>query len=194
MASAGLPSDEECVARLQAGGSARADAVATLYRRHAGRLLGYFMRQRVSREQAEDLVQDVFVNMVRHCDGFRGDAKVTTWMWSIARNALIDHVRRVRNAPETDPLGDEDGERPEPPAPDPASKDLDDCVRKAYAEFAAAHPERAETLALVAFEGWSLLDLARVLGRTHGAAREYVSQCRQKLRPFLDRCREFLMA
>lgn len=190
-----MNSDEACIRKLQAGGSARAEGVATLYRRHAGKLVGYFVRQRLAREQAEDLAQDVFVSMVKHCDEFRGDAKPSTWMWSIARNALIDHLRRVRNAPETDPLDAGDDEAPglEVAAAE-ASPDLDNCVRRAYADFALAYPDRAETLALIAFEGWTLIDLAKVLGRTHGAAREYVSQCRQKLRPFLERCREYLAA
>ena len=190
-----MSSDEECIRKLQAGGSARAEGVATLYRRHAGQLVGYFVRQRVAREQAEDLAQDVFVSMVKHCGDFRGDAKPSTWMWSIARNALIDHLRRVRNAPDTDPLDtDDDGAPALEVAAVEASPDLDNCVRRAYADFALAHPDRAETLALIAFEGWTLIDLATALGRTHGAAREYVSQCRLKLRPFLERCREYLAA
>lgn len=188
-----MTSDEDCVRKLQQGGAARSEGVAELYRRYSSRLLGYFVRQRVTREQAEDLVQDVFVNMVRRSSDFRGEAKVTTWMWAIARNALIDHLRRLRNVPETEPLEPEDeGTLMPPAAASDASGDLENCVKQAYASFALAHPERAETLALVAFEGWSLVDLAKMLGRTHGAAREYVSQCRQKLRPFLERCKEYL--
>lgn len=190
-----MKSDEECIRGLQAGGRARGDAVAEFYRRHARKLIGYFQRQRVSREQAEDLAQDVFVSMVRHCEDFRGDAKASTWMWSIARNALIDHVRRARNRPDGEPLDLDDDASPTAAVAAPEdSRDVDHCVKRAYAEFALAYPDRAESLALVAFEGWSLVDLARMLGRTHGAAREYVSQCRAKLRPFLERCRELLAA
>lgn len=190
-----MTSDEEWIRGLQAGGRARSDALAGLYRRHARRMVGYFRRQRLSRAQAEDLAQDVFVRMVRHCEGFRGDAKASVWMWSIARNALLDHVRRARNRPDGEPLDPDDDSSPAAAvaAPDD-TQDVDRCVRSAYADFALAYPDRAETLALVAFEGWSLVDLARVLGRTHGAAREYVSQCRAKLRPYLERCRELLAA
>lgn len=190
-----METDEACVRGLQAGGRARGDAVAELYLRHAHKLVGYFQRQRLRRDQAEDLAQDVFVNMVRHCDEFQGDAKASTWMWSIARNALIDHLRRARNRPDGEPFELDDEGLPAVAAAAPEdTQDVDRCVRRAYAEFAHAYPDRAETLALVAFEGWSLVDLARMLGRTHGAAREYVSQCRAKLRPFLERCRELLSA
>ncbi len=191
MSAAGDPDAAE-VAGLRAGGSERAAGIAALYRRHAGRLLGYFVRQRVPRGEAADLVQEVFVNVVRHCAEFRGDAKFGTWLWSIARNALIDHLRRSRGVEvDLDELGEE---ALAAASPAPADAGLRDCVRRAYAEFAAAHRDRAETLALVAFEGWSAAEVGAYLGRTPGAAREYLSQCRKKLRPFLERCREFLLS
>ena len=182
--------DAADVQRVRAGGEERAAGIAALYRRHAAKLLGYFLRQRVARPDAADLVQEVFVNVVRHSAGFRGEAKFGTWLWSIARNALIDHLRRSRGVElDIDELALEAA------APGgEAGIGLQDCVRRAYAEFAAAYQDRAETLALVAFEGWSIGEVATYLGRTPGAAREYLSQCRKKLRPFLERCREFLLS
>ena len=183
--------DEECISRILRGGRSRAEGVSDLYRRHAPRLLGYFMRQRVTREQAEDLVQDVFVNIVRHCGNYRGESLITTWIWSIARNVLIDHFRRQRNAPDLD-LDDLVEEGRDPALRVEPDSGLEDCVRKAYADFARDHGDRAETLALVAFEGWDMTELATYLKRTPGAVREYVSQCRKKLRPYLERCRGFI--
>lgn len=179
---------------IRAGGAARAAAVAGLYRRYASRVLGYFVRQRVPRDVAADLVQDVFVAVVRRCGEFRGEAKFTTWMWSIARNVLIDHYRKIGRAPLQDDALDEEAGLDALPAAPEAPRELRDCVQRAYAQFAAANAERAETLALVAFEGWSTEEVARFLGRTPGAAREYLSQCRKKLRPFLERCRELLLS
>lgn len=183
--------DEACVQNILLGGRSRADGVAELYRRYAPRLLGYFMRQRVSRERAEDLVQDVFVNIVRHCGSYRGESLITTWIWSIARNVLIDHFRRERNVQVLD-LDDLDDDGGDPALRVESGTGLEECVQRAFAQFAADHHDRAETLALVAFEGWDMAELAAYLKRTPGAVREYVSQCRKKLRPYLDRCREFI--
>ncbi len=76
--------------------------------------------------------------------------------------------------------------------PREAGGGLEDCVRKAYAAFAESHVDRAEILARVAFEGWSIEDVAAVLKRTPGATREYLSQCRKKLKAFLEPCRDYL--
>ena len=185
--------DAHSVERIRAGGNARAQAIGDLYRRYANRVLGHFVRQRVPRDQAADLVQDVFVNVVRRCEEFRGDARFATWMWTIARNVLIDHYRKLGRTPLQDEIPDDDAGLDSLPAAEEQPRELRDCVQRAYSDFASAHAERAETLALVAFEGWSVEEVAAFLGRTPGAAREYLSQCRKRLRPFLERCRELLL-
>jgi RNA polymerase sigma-70 factor, ECF subfamily len=175
------------------GGKPRDNGIAQLYRAYARRFVAYLLKHRVPREHAEELVQEVFINIVRHCDSFRGDTRIDAWMWSIVRNALIDYMRRQR--PEVTIDDDElinlagaveDSESD-------TSTDLDECVRKAFAAFSIANSDRAQVLSLVAFEGWSIEDVAVMLKRTPGATREYVSQCRKKLKDFLQPCREFLM-
>lgn len=186
--------DDQCLAQLRRGGNARAQAISHLYRTYAPRFRGYFMKHRLAPEHADEIVQDVFVSLVRHCDDFRGDTRFDAWMWAVARNALMDHFRRQR--PE-DELDDAILDTLVDPASQPeaqASHGLDDCVQKAYSRFAQAHADRAEILAKVAFEDWSIEDAATALKRTPGATREYLSQCRKKLKVFLEPCLEFLGA
>ncbi|MCE9641455.1 MAG: hypothetical protein K8S22_15150, partial [Betaproteobacteria bacterium] len=106
----------------------------------------------------------------------------------IARNALTDHFRRQRpeQAVEDDDLIFLAGGAPDPEIE--AVSGFRDCVRKAFAAFGEAFRVRAEVLMLVAVEGWDMKELATMLGRTEGATREYVSQCRQKARPFFEPC------
>ena len=52
--------------------------------------------------------------------------------------------------------------------------------------------EQAQALTLIAFYGWDIEEISRFLGRTQGATREYLSQSRKKLRPFLEPCHEYL--
>lgn len=185
--------DQECLDHIRRGGKARADGIAQLYRSYARRFLAYLLKHRVPRQNAEELVQDTFVNIVRHCESFRGETRIDAWMWSILRNGLIDYVRKQRpeDALDEDELeaaagGTED-------APEIDAENRDDCVRKAYAEFAQVHKDRAQVLALVTFESWSIDDVAAMLKRTPGATREYLSQCRKKLKVFLEPCREYLL-
>lgn len=187
-----MTDDQGALDKIRRGGKQREAGVAQLYRVYARRFFTYFLKHRVAREAAEDLVQDVFVSIVRHADDFRGETRIDAWMWAIARNALIDHFRRAR--PE-DPLDEDDLVRLAEAQADPpreAGVGLEDCVRRAYAAFAERYADRAEILARVAFDGWGIEDVAAVLKRTPGATREYLSQCRKKLRDFLEPCREYL--
>lgn len=185
--------DDECLEGIRAGGRARDAGISTLYRRYAKQIVGYFVyRHRLPQGQAEDLAQDCFVRVVRKCDEFRGETRIDAWVWAIARNCLMDHFRRQR--PE-DLVSDEDLERlsdaTQAAAPDDV-ENLDDCVQKAYAAFAEAFGERAHWLSLTVFQNWSTEDVAAALNRTAGATREYLSQCRKKLKPFLEPCREYM--
>lgn len=184
--------DRESLDRIRRGGKERTEGVSRLYQAYARRFLAYFLKHRMPREHAEELVQDAFVNVVRHCGDFRGDTRIDAWMWAIVRNALIDYFRRQRpeQAVDVDELVDLAGAVAAPPQAD--SRDLEDCVRGAFAAFGETFHDRAAVLALVVFEGWTIDDVAGMLKRTPGATREYLSQCRKKLKIFLEPCREFL--
>lgn len=187
-----MADDQDALDKIRQGGQPRTEGISQLYRGYARRFLAYFMKHRVPREHAEDLVQDVFVSIVRHAADFRGETRIDAWMWAIARNALIDYFRRAR--PE-DPFDEDELVRLAEAQADPpreSSAGLEDCVRKAYAAFAERHADRAEILARFAFDGWSIDDVAAALRRTPGATREYLSQCRKKLKVFLEPCREYL--
>lgn len=184
--------DQESLNKLRQGGKERAEGIEHLYRRYAKRFLAYFVRHRVPRQDADELVKDVFVSIVQDRDLFQGERRFDAWMWAIARDRLTSHFRR--DHPEVrvdDELLELVGNNGVDLAPEPGSS-LEDCAHKAYAAFAAAHPDRAEMLARVAFDGWSIEDLAEALKRTPGAAREYLSECRRKLDVFLEPCRGFL--
>jgi RNA polymerase sigma-70 factor (ECF subfamily) len=182
--------EDKWIKGIRQGGKHRAEAISQIYRQCAQRFLFYFQKHRVPSDHAEDLVQDVFVNIVKHCHEFRGEARIEAWLWRIARNCLIDYFRRAR--PE-DPL-DEDDLMRLGGTENPGNREigLEECVRKAFSEFAQAHPDRAEVLRLIAFDGWGIAEVATMLNRTSGAPREYLSQCRKKLQVFLEPCRQYL--
>lgn len=86
--------DDETLMLAYAGGDAA--AFDTLYRRHRGRLYRYLLRQVDSRAVAEELYQDVWLNVVRSRARYRVEAKFLTFLFRVARNRLIDHFRSRR--------------------------------------------------------------------------------------------------
>lgn len=187
-----LRRDEMCLMRIRQGGSARVAGISELYQRYAKRFVGYLAKHRVPREQAEDLVQNVFVSVVRNCESFRGNTRIDAWIWAIVRNHLIDHFRRAR--PE-ETVDNDDLVRLAGATVDPApGGGLEDCVKAAFARFAEAYRDRAEVMSLVALQGWGIAELAVMLKRTPGATREYLNQCRKKMREYLEPCRQYLEA
>ncbi|MBI4952376.1 MAG: RNA polymerase sigma factor [Myxococcales bacterium] len=83
--------DEVLMLRYQEG---ERDAFALLVRRHKVPIYNFVLRQVKSPSTAEDLVQDVFVRVVRSAAKFKHEARFSTWVYSIARNLCIDHLRK----------------------------------------------------------------------------------------------------
>jgi len=71
-----------------------ADAFAVLYQRHKGALYRYFVRQCGGEATAEELFQDVWLNVIRAREQYTVQAKFTTYLFHLAHHRLIDHYRR----------------------------------------------------------------------------------------------------
>lgn len=84
--------DEALMARYQGGD---AGALATLVRRHKTTLYNFILRQVRHPMVAEDLVQDVFVRIVHRAGEYKHEARFSTWVYAIARNISIDHLRKM---------------------------------------------------------------------------------------------------
>lgn len=85
-------SDEELMQRYRDGD---APAFDVLYARHAGPLFRYFLRMAGPAAVAEELFQDVWMNLIRVRSRYQVRAKFTTWLYRMAHNRLVDHYRRT---------------------------------------------------------------------------------------------------
>jgi RNA polymerase sigma-70 factor, ECF subfamily len=90
--------DGALVRRLQAGNEA---AVETLIARYQRRVFGLALRLTGSREDAEEVAQDVFWKVVDGASSFRGEAALSTWIYRITTNTAL---MRLRKRPKTPPL------------------------------------------------------------------------------------------
>src|SRR5579884_151574 len=74
---------------------------AEVYRRYAPALLAYVYRHLSSREDAEDIVLEVFLSVLqdRRFPSF-DQQKQEAWLWTITRNKMVDHLRRSTRRPQ----------------------------------------------------------------------------------------------
>jgi RNA polymerase sigma-70 factor (ECF subfamily) len=89
----GDPSDELLLSAYRDGD---ASAFETLMGRYRGPLFNVVLRSVRDRGRAEEIYQDVWMKVIDRCDDFRGDAKFSTWLYTIARNLCIDHQRKMK--------------------------------------------------------------------------------------------------
>src|SRR5215472_2769842 len=103
MNDAGL-SDETLIARYAHGDTG---AFTALYRRHELRIWRYLERNVGSRATAEELMQEVWFAVARDAERYRPTARFTTWLFTIARNRMVDAARASRPHVSLDSPGDE---------------------------------------------------------------------------------------
>ena len=85
--------DPELVAAARSGDTAAFERLIRRYQPEVWRLAFHVLHDRTG---ADDATQEAFVRAWRHLRRFRGASKFSTWMFSIARNAAIDELRRVQ--------------------------------------------------------------------------------------------------
>ncbi len=78
------------------------DFFGVLVSRYQGKLFGYIRKiSYFSKEDVEDILQEVFIKVYRSLNLFDGDLKFSTWIYQIARNATIDAIRKKHSRPQT---------------------------------------------------------------------------------------------
>jgi len=83
--------DESLMQRYQSGD---AGAFDELYSRHRGGLYRFIARQCRSRDEAEELFQEVWMNVIQSREVYRVEAKFRTWLFTLAHHRLMDFFRR----------------------------------------------------------------------------------------------------
>ncbi|MBI2895716.1 MAG: RNA polymerase sigma factor [Deltaproteobacteria bacterium] len=86
------PSDELLLQRYQGGDPS---AFGELLARHRRPVYNFILRYLGDKNQAEDLLQEVFLRIVQGAGDFKGESKFTTWLYTIARNLCIDTARKM---------------------------------------------------------------------------------------------------
>jgi RNA polymerase sigma-70 factor (ECF subfamily) len=90
----GNASDEMLMVRYQRGD---ARAFRELVSRHSTKLYNFVLRLLRDPASSEDLTQEVFYRVVKHAADFKHEARFSTWLYTIARNLCVDHVRKQKH-------------------------------------------------------------------------------------------------
>ncbi len=72
------------------------EAFEQLVRQHQDRVFDFCVRMLGDREEAHDLVQEIFVSVHQHLDKFRMDARLTTWIFRISRNHCLNRLKYLK--------------------------------------------------------------------------------------------------
>lgn len=144
--------------------------LATLFERHHRDVYQFFLRMLRHKALSEDLVQEVFLKMLKKADSFRGEGSFRGWMFCIARNAALEHIRKNKRRGD-EALDDETLEKlsDERSAEQTAAgREKVDLVMQAIATLPAA---MQEVIFLGRFEFDSFEELGQALDCNAGTAR-----------------------
>lgn len=174
-------SDEAVLARFADASrpaGEREAAFHELVQRYQRRVFAVCVRVLGSPADAEDAVQETFVRLARGAAGFRGDAKLSTWLYRVARNVCTDHVRYDARRPST-PVEDITAVGTEPVADDViGARETAMTVEGALAQL---DEQSRMLLLLVAVEGLSYAEAAAAVDLPVGTVKSRVSRARVRL-------------
>ena len=158
--------ESQCIARALRGRDS--EFIGRLVSRYHYRLLRYLVYWTSRREQAEDLVQETWLRVLEHAGQYNGRLRFEPWLFSIARNLAIDHLRKQQTATARHRMCREDEAGLNLPAPDfespffAAARSED--AKRIAAALGALEPIYREALLLRFQEELSLAEIAQVAG------------------------------
>lgn len=153
----------------------RRAAFEMLYNAYRGRIFTFLLRLARSSEVADDLAQETFLKAFRAFGRLDEDARLLPWLYRIANNTAIDHLRRGRLIGWL-PWRSVHGTADEPQADDAHGRIPE---RSAIAAVLATLPaENVAALLLHAIEGYSYEEIAKIQGCTMPAVRSRIARAR----------------
>ncbi len=189
--------DQEVVRHAVIG---REAAYRELIRRYQRPVFSLVYRMVRNRELAEDLAQETFIKVLNAIDSYRPEYKFSSWIFKIANNAAIDHLRRraldtlsldgsphaaTPDAIEATTL--QIGDDAESPLEEVANRELGSQIEAAIGQL---RPEYRNCIILRHIEGRPYEEIAEILDLPLGTVKTYIHRARNELRILLADTRE----
>lgn len=175
-------SDQELMKLVQDGDFSRA---AEIFDRYSGRIYNFAYRFLKNSEAAEDATQEVFVKMMKYAKQFHGDAKLSTWLFSITANLCRDYLRKSENKHKE---GEETlltlpANQSYSPERNLEMRQNEERVQKALQSLT---PEQREAILLSRYQGLSYAEIAQIAGCSEGAVKTRVFRAMETLKKLLS--------
>ena len=193
---ANLP-DADVVALAQRG---REAAYRELIRRYERPVFSLVFRMVRNRELAEDLAQDTFIKVLQHIDRYRPEFKFSSWLFKIANNVAIDHLRRrqldtvsMDGSPHAVTADAVQATSIDVSAHDESAldrleaKELGSAIEEAIAQL---RPEYRACILLRHVEDKSYEEIAATLDLPLGTVKTYIHRARHELRGLLEHLKQ----
>lgn len=193
---ANLP-DADVVALAERG---REAAYRELIRRYERPVFSLVFRMVRDRELSEDLAQDTFVKVLQHIDRYRPEFKFSSWLFKIANNVAIDHLRRrqldtvsMDGSPHAVTADAVERTSFDVSAPDESAldlleaKELGSAIERAIARL---RPEYRACILLRHVEDKSYEEIAATLDLPLGTVKTYIHRARHELRELLEHLKQ----
>src|SRR3972149_1791555 len=188
-------SDEGLMLRYQKG---EVRAFEVLLSRHRKPVFNFILRYVGDRTHAEDLLQEVFLRIIKGADAYQRQAKFTTWLYTIARNLCVDAARRGKHrraysldAPMSAHEG-KDGATLLDVTSDPQQAGVDRQVignelhGKLYSAIGKLSDEQREVFLMREFLDMPFKDIADVVGCPENTVKSRMRYALEKLREELE--------
>jgi len=171
-------------------------AFEVLVERYQHRLVGILGHLVGRPEEAEDLTQEVFLRIYRARKGYRPRAKFSTWLFTIANNLALNHLRGKGRNPSSTAAGTDDSSsqqlrpveervlaREGTPSAQMRQVELSEVVREALDILGE---DQKMAVLLNKFEDMSYSEIAEVMGRSEAAIKSLLARARTHLREQLE--------
>jgi RNA polymerase sigma-70 factor, ECF subfamily len=168
-------SDQEVMMQVRAGD---VEQLSILFERHHQRLFGFCLGILGNRESARDLVQEVFFRLLKYRESFRPEAPFAPWLYRLARNACIDHLRKSGRERPAEP----DLDRPDPTPLVPEEIERREELQRLQTALSRLPEDKRELLLLARSGTLSYEQIATLLGCSVGALKVRVHRSLQLLR------------
>lgn len=169
--------DDELMVQVRDGDVA---PLGALFERHQVPLYNFFLRLTGRAAISEDLVQEVFLRVLKYRHTYRGQGQFRTWLYQIARNARADHYRKRWRETEL-----ADDKAAALPSLGPMASDLLETAQDAALLRAALDRlpgDKREVLVLSRYHEMRYEEIGRVLGCTEGTVKVRVHRAIKELR------------
>ena len=173
--------EKKSIERLRNG---ELEGLQWIFRTYSPRILNQCYRILLSKEQAEDMVQDLFMKLPDIIGDFRGESSLGTWLYRVAHNMCLNRLQQAKNR---NKLEWENAEELAPRSMG-VSVELTDLLTKALAVLNA---ETRSLLWLKEGEGVPLKELSEIFGLSEGTLKSKLSRARDRVKEYLERQARF---